>query len=237
MAAIRLTEASKYNTGEFAALRAIAIDLARSKIGAVPALTDNSTGVAAASIVDLAVPTAKFDATAAGGATATAFNAALTVFENVGKVLTNSFNVVRTKLGLPLLVAQSGTEAAANTIPAMTKTVATTNGATSLDYAEGRARMEGAKRNLNDLVNGYNEIMKAVGMPTLINDLGNVDSTDDNLEAIADAAAAVNFTSAVSKAAVDAFLTGLANNIATIATEFDVNMAAAITQPSSIVAA
>lgn len=218
-APIRLNVNAGYTRGESDALRALTQDIARLRVenAGVPDLTDNSTGTAAATIVNMLPPTAAFDATAAGGALRTGFNTAVDKFEDACRVLTNSLNNVAARVGLPRLTALSGTQATANVIPALDKTVTTTNGATSLDYAGGRTTMQAVRRNMNDLVNHFNRVMDALGNRRISSSILGGDVTDTTLEAIPDAAASATGASAVSKATADAFLTAVANNIATLA--------------------
>jgi len=220
MPAILLNSAASFfmHPKEFAVLKGIAVDLARLKIenAGVGDLTDNSTGTAASSFADMVVPSAPFNAVSAGGATRTAWNTAVGKIEDAGKVLSNSFNNARVRIGRELFSAASGTQASADTIPAQDLTVATTSGVTSLDYAEGRAAMIVAKDNISKLANGLNEILRALGAAPYTNNLtGNM--IGYALAAIPSAAASATGASAISKAAADAFLTAAADNLATIA--------------------
>lgn len=204
-------------------IRGLAVDHARIKleIAAIGDLTDNTTGVAALSVVDQVLPTAVFDASAAGGATRTEFNTAIGKFEDAGKVLVNAFNDARARLGLPLLSAASGAEAAADTIPAQDKSVNTTSGATSLNYTAGRTAMQKAKDNLHRLVRGLNDIRVAVGHEKLATALSGSLPSDYALVTIADAAADADGATAISKAVADTFLDSLADNLATIAASWN----------------
>ncbi len=209
---------SKVHDGTLAdAIRGIAIDLARTKVAtaSVPDLTDNSTGVAAASIVDQVIPSVAFDATSAGGADRAATNTAFGKIENAGKVLVNSFNNVRVRIGLPVMSA-FGTAAAADTIPAQDLTVTTASGTSAIDFNTGRASMLSAKKNIGSLVQGFNEIMAALGETKVASAMLG-DLPFGALVDIATADAAATGASSIAKTVMDAFLTASAANIATLA--------------------
>jgi len=228
MTAIRLTTAAQFFIPPkvFDLFKGIAIDLARGKVqdAGVPDLTDNSTGTAGSSFADLSVPSAKFDATSAGGATLTDWNTAVTKIENAGKVLVNSFNNVRARVGLPVMSAASGTQASADTIPAQDLSVAETSGATSLAFTSGRAAMLVAKDNISKLAMALNEILRAIGHSAVTQNLTG-DMLSYSLAAIPAASADTDGSSAVSKAVADAFLLASANNLATIAAAWNAAMA------------
>lgn len=210
-----------------AVIRGLAIDNANLKlqVAQVLDLTDNTTGTASGTtLVDLVVPSAAFDATSAGGAQLTAFNAALVKYENAGKVLTNALNLARTRLGLSLPTAATGTEATASTIPAQDKTVATASGTSAVDYVTGRAAMVKAKANLRALAASMNEVLVAIGQAPLTINTKDAYPQSMNLVAVTAASASATGASAVSKAAADAFLTGLANNLATMAAKWNASM-------------
>lgn len=230
MSAIKVTKdnfsgTSKIFDGSLAAMvRGLAIDNARGKIqnAQLTDFTDNSTGTAAASIADAVLPAAVFDASDAGGADQSALNTALGKFENAGAVLADGLNRIRSRFGLPLISTASGTIAAAMTIPAQDKTVASTSGTSAVDYASGVAQLKAAKQNLRKLVLAHNEILVALGHAKL----------DDNLNAgfpgsvaaLADVGAAdasEDGSSSIAKTVVDAFLTSLAAGVATIAASYN----------------
>lgn len=204
-------------------IRGILIDNARMKIEVtqVPDLTDNSTGVASATVsaVAMAIPTAPFDATSAGGAQLTATNAAFVKIENAGRVLVNSINNARARLGMPNMAAASGVQAAADTIPAQDKSVATANGVSAIDYATGIAAMLQTRKNIYRLFRGMNGLFRAMGEPIMSHTLINAANfpSDLNLSAITAASASATGASSISKTVMDAFLDACANNIATMA--------------------
>jgi hypothetical protein len=206
------------------ARRSGSIDNARNKVGPanIAALTNNTTGVAGSAVVDLVIPTSPFDATAAGGAQRAAFNTALGKVSDAGRVLVNALNVVRPLLGLDLLVQSFGTAAVANTLPAQDKTVATASGTAALDFATGVLAMKKVKDNHRRRVLAVNEVFAALGHPTIpVSALtgsfgGGLTMVDPGTPA-----AAATGASAVSKAVADAFLTAQANNLATVATKWN----------------
>ncbi len=220
----------KDSTGLAAQIRGLAVDNARRVMenAGVPDLTDSSGGAANASLaaVAMTIPTAAFDATSAGGAQLTASNAAFVKFENAGRVLTNSINNARARLGLSVMSAASGTQVTANTIPAQDLSVATANGTAAIDYATGIAAMKAIKKNVYRLYRGLNGVLKAMGEPpvtyTLIKEANF--PADVNLTAITAASASATGASSVSKTVMDAFLVAVAGNLATMASLWNFTM-------------
>jgi hypothetical protein len=218
-----------------AIVRGIAIDLAREKAAtaAIGDLTDNTTGVAAASIVDLVLPMAVFDASSAGGAQQSGFNTAIGKFENASAVLGNHLNELRARLGLELVSWASGTIASAGTLPAQDKSVSTASGSSALNYESGRTAMLLAKQNLRKLVRAFNECMVALGWPKLADALTGEFGDGYALVAIADAGAddqtgtADDGKTAISKTVADTFLDSLADNLATLAAYWNIRMGGA----------
>lgn len=212
-------------TGLENAIRGLAQDHARIKLenAGIADFTDSTSGAAAADAAAVAVQAAAFDAGSAGGALRTDFNTQITQIRNGLAVMADHCNNVRARLGLAPMVWSEGTIAAAGTIPAITKTVTTTSGATSLDYAEGVAVMTAARNNLATLVVGLNEIASAIGEPVLTEaTLGTPARTTHTLEVLASAAAAASpYDSAVSKAAADIWFTAMAANMASMALKWN----------------
>ena len=246
MSAIKVTQDYFGSSGRLygsdglgAVIRGLAIDHARTKImtSDVPDLTDNSTGTAGASLVDQVVPT-EFDATTANGADLTEFNAAIAKFEDAGKVLANSVTNARTILGLSAITALSGTAATADTIPALDQSVASASGTSAVDFAAGRLTMAQAKANLERLYRAVNEVLVAVGADKITSGLKTQGAAGENLPAITAATASADGSSALSKAEADDFLDDLADNIATIAANWNAAMdqGAATAAPLNVVA-
>jgi hypothetical protein len=227
------------SNGLGAVVAGLAIDHARIKVqvAAVTDMTDSSTGVAGASITDLAIP-AVFNATAAGGAALATLNTAIGAARDAQKVIGNKLNTVRTILGLPAVVTHEGVEAAAGTVPAQTKTVTTANGATAAD-ATARTALTVLKANQRKLALALNEILVAIGLAELKVSLGGQITSGagvTDLPVVPAAVASATGANSISKAATDAFLTGLANNYATMAASWNAAMAQADTAPLRVVA-
>ena len=222
MAVVKLDNSAKFGMHPqlFAALKGLAVDNARGKlaVAAVPDLTDSSTGTAGSAFTDSAIPSAAFDATVAGGADLTTTNAALLKFENASKVLNNSLNNARSRIGLPNMSAASGTQASPNVIPAQDLTVSTANGTAAVDYASAKSAMSTAKSNLGMLMAGLNELRAALGMGPVPQGAyrGDTNASRAMLD-VATVTASATGASSVSKAVMDAFLASMANNLATFA--------------------
>lgn len=211
--------------GLAAILRGLAIDNARLKVevSTVKDFTDNSTGVAGASIVKMGVPTVAIDGTAAGGVTASALNTSLGKIANAGNVMANTINEASSLLGLVATTAASGTQAAADTIPALDKTGASGAGNAVADFATAVTALKRARDNVHHLTNGVNEVLVALGQaPVPCAKVSHV--LDKALLAIPTVNASTTGTSAISKTAVDAYLTAVANNIATLAAAWNAAM-------------
>lgn len=204
-------------------IRGLAIDHARNKVGPanVPALTDNTTGAAAASVVDLVLPTAPFDATSAGGAQRAAYNTAVGKINNAGKVLSNSVNDVRALLGLDSVTHGFGTEATPDTLPALDKVVTEGNGNTALDYESGLASMKKVKANQRKLLRAVNEVFVALGEDPVSSSFKGSVGSDLTAADPGTAAASATGASAISKAVMDTFLDSVADNFATIADKWN----------------
>jgi hypothetical protein len=209
-------------------VRELSADLARLKLqqlataAEITDFTDSSTGTAAATFADMVQPVAAFDATSANGATRTDFNTAVDTVENAMAVLADGLNRARARVGFNAMSAP-GTITTAFTVPAVTKSVNTTNGATSLDYSDGVLKMLIVKRNMKHLVGAWNELRVAMGF-TPIADAINIPTgytASLALAAVANAAASATGASAISKAVADTFLTKCADNIATMAAQWN----------------
>ena len=208
-----------------AILRGILIDSARLKVEVVGVadLIDNSTGVAAASLVAVPVPTVAINGTTAGGTLASALNTSLGKVQNAGLVLENTINEARAPLGLPLLTGLSGTQAAANTIPAQDKAGTTGAGALAADYASSVAAFSVAKSNLVRLIHGTNEVLGALGLAPLVVGQGQT-ALDLALGTIPTVAASTTGSSALALTDATAFFTAYANNVATLAVAWNAAM-------------
>lgn len=203
----------------FKALQGLAVGLARSRLEAsgVPDLTDNSTGTAGTSLADVPIPASAFDASAAGGTQLTALNTSIGKIENAGRVLVNSFNKVRAIVGLPLLTAANGTEAAANTIPAQDTSATAASGTSSVDFESAIAAMKVAAGNVGILAHGLSQIRAAIGEPAVVSSAYRGHFTSLALADIPTVVAATDGSSSVATAAATSFLAAVANNLATLA--------------------
>jgi hypothetical protein len=205
--------------GLAAAVRGLAIDHARIKVevAQVADLTDNSTGTNGGAIVAMTVPTAAFDASAAGGVTSSALNTSLGKLENAGAVLVQSLNNVRARLGLDILSHASGTVAAADTIPAQDLTGTGGTGNTTPTFTSAVTALTQAKKNVYRLARATNEVLVAIGEEPLdIAAMAGMPS-DYALTAITATSASADGVASVAKTVVDAFLAAVANNLASIA--------------------
>jgi hypothetical protein len=190
------------------------------------AFTDNSTGSSAGGVtIALAVPATAYDGSSTGAAPAAAFNTAMDAFQNACAVVAEHFNDVMEKLGLTTLTdSTAGTVAVEGTIPAQTKALTTTSGATAIDFTTGAARMSTARNNIATLIRAFNQIASAVVHTTLTDSTGGSPSTTLTLSTIADATAGTGTpagATSISDAAMDVFLTALADNVAVLASKFN----------------
>lgn len=207
-------------------LRSMLTDTARLKVevSAVPDFTDNSTGVAASAFAALPSLGAAIDATTAGGVTTASFNVATVKFQNAGKVISNSISVALTLLGLPVTASATGTQVAADTIPALDKIGVAGNGTAAVSLASAVAAATVANANLARLGNGVNAVFAAIGAPVLSETVFGPHALDLTLIAIPSGVSVAAGPGAVSKTAVDAYFTAYANNIATIAAKWNAAM-------------
>jgi hypothetical protein len=220
-----------------ALVRGLAIDNARNRFAAanVADLTDNTTGAAGASLVDLKDHVTPFNASSAGGAAGDAFTDAVNAAVNAQKTLANSVNAARTILGLPLVSATEGTQATANTLPALTKTVASASGNMVASASSAKKVMKNLKDNQRKLSRAMAEVFLALGEKPPKSGFHGQVSADLNLAPKGNLSATSDGKNAVSKADADAFLTGLANNYATLAAAWNGVMGGAA-KPLSVVA-
>lgn len=235
---------SREPEGLAAILRGVAADNARLRLKtlALTALTDNTTGVSSGApytVVDTAIPTAAFNATAANGATLTVLNTAITNINNAHAVLGTALNLALSPLGLtPITGLATGVVTTANTIPALTKTVTTSSGVAAADYATARAQMLIAKNNHQKLLRAMQLLLVGLNDTAIVSSmLGNY-SQDFVLNAPGAAVASATGASALAATDANAFLTAMANNMATLAATWNAALtdAAAGTRPLSVVA-
>jgi len=213
---------SREPDGLAAILRGLAIDNARLKveINTVKQFTDNSGGTAGSGLVALTIPLVAIDATSAGGAQVTALDTSLGKIANVGKVMTGTINEASALLGLPASSAVSGSQASADTIPALDTASTSANGATAATFASAVAALRVAKDNLARIANGMNAVFAAVGAAKVSATVLGPHALDLGLLAIPSVLGA-GPTAAAKKADVDAFLAAYANNVATLAAKWN----------------
>lgn len=221
MVAIRLRSQNKFqmSTLEYNLIRGILIDNARKaiQVAGVADLTDNSTGTGGTSFTDVPLPSGAFNATSAGGAQTTGFNTSLGKINNAFRVLTNSMNNARGRLGMPLLVAVEGTQAAKDTVAALDLSVTTTSGATSADYASASAAMTNVRRNLTLMEDAFQHLLDAVGNNREVNTSKADFALTSTMTVTGTVTSSADGTNSLSKADCDLFLAAVANNIATLA--------------------
>ncbi|MET4190664.1 MULTISPECIES: hypothetical protein [unclassified Bradyrhizobium] len=219
----RINESMKYTLGgqTYDVLRGMAQDVARRTLEAagIVDLTDNTTGTAnATAYVDIPLPVLAIDATAAGGVTASSLNTSIGKIENAIRVAAAALNNVRGRVGLPLLVAVSGTIAAANTLPALDLTGSAGTGAAAADYASTVSALTNLKANINLLENSFQHVLDALGNNRQTMGLrANVSALNRTMTAAGTVTASATGTSAVAIADVTAFLAGAANALASLA--------------------
>jgi hypothetical protein len=207
-------------------IQGLAVDNARIliQVAGIPDFTDNSTGVvSAAGIVDIRSPRVPTLNTANTVASLSDLNAALTKVYNAEAVLIEVANKARTVLGLPLGVAAGGVVATSGTIPALTKSVASSTSTSAVDFASAKGAIRIAEQNLRNVVRQINEVIYAVGLPEVPE--GSVGKWTPSLALTnVQAAASVVGGNSALKTEVDAALTAMANNIATLAARWNAAM-------------
>jgi hypothetical protein len=225
MTAIRLRADTKFTIGPYVynALRALAIDNARNKIevAGVADITDNTTGTAGTSYAALAVPTVAIDATAAGGVQLTALNTSFGKIENAYRVLSNSINNVRGRLGVSLLKATTGTQVTKDTLPALDLSSTGATGATAADFVTSKAVMANIVANLALLDDSFQHVLDCLGNTREVSAFQGLASLNSNVVALGVAIASTTGTGALAKTDADAFLAAVANNLATFAARWN----------------
>lgn len=221
-------------TGLAAVIRGLAIDNARLAVQttAVPDFVDNSTGVAAATVADVVVPKTVTNASASAiGSPKAALDTALNGIEDALSVLAENVNKGRTRLGL-VAVTYSGTVTTSGTIPAVTKALAATSGASTATLKSARASIQAAKNGLARVLMATNEVLVAVGEAKIKSSLTFADLSALAVPNPAATVASATGADAASDTEVDAALTALANGIATVASKWNAAMSQA-SQPTT----
>lgn len=209
-----------------AILRGLAIDNARSKINVstIPDIVDNSTGTASLNytIEALTIP-APYTKTGTDIASKTAFDAAVVKIDSALNSLLIASNRTRRQLGLPMIIRNSSAVVTA-AIPALDLALVAVNGTgnNAVEANTAIAQLTIIRNNFATVLAGINALGTALGYP-IVEDIsggatyGNWAST--TLVANAATAAGVAGTAStqsLADPAVDAFLTSIANNIATV---------------------
>lgn len=203
---------------------------ARAALTVPTAIIDSSTGVAAATVVAVPLP-GKF--THVDGqsdlAQLASFNTAAITINNGIAVLAEHLSVNgNVKLNIPAITGGDGVIAVSGTVPAATKTVTGVDGATAtaLGRLEAGSALSALRNNLATVVRAYNALAVAIGVDTLTDNSGGKPTLTDytlvNRVVAATGVAAAG--DAASKAAVDAALTALANDIATVAAKINTSL-------------
>lgn len=217
------------------ALEALIQNNARSRLSAVTAMTDSSTGVVAPALVSIPTP-GRFTHT--GGATIasrTAFNTAIGKVDEAINVLAKHLSdngMTKAELGAFILNA-SGAITTAGTIPALDKTVTGTDGAANagLKRTDAAASISALRNNLSTVVRAYNALAVALGVSTVQDATGGKASLNSFAlvnEVVASAGVGPSGDPA-SKADVDVVLTAFATDIATLASKINTILFAAAT--------
>lgn len=215
-----------------AVIRGLAIDAARRRAtdAGITDFTDNSTGTAAATLPDLTLPTEAFESSSSDAAQTTALNTALGKIENASAVVASQLNLLRGKIGLPLITWSVGTIAAAGTIPALDLTVTGANGATAAAYSSGRSALDVAKGNIRRLVSAFNGTMAALGYTALPSNLSGSYSSNLALVDIPTVTAddqtdnTLDGKTSLRKTTTDTFLTAVGAIFATMASHWNAVM-------------
>lgn len=212
------------------AIAALAQEFARNRVGAAApvALTDSTTGTAAATLAAVVTPVAGIKDGAATFALKAAFDTEIGLIEDANRNLlakTNELIVLITSTGgrkvqdLPLGAA------VANILAAITP--ATVGGVTSVvDATTGIAQIVTARNNQAAIAAGINYCNIAMGLPPVSDFSGGVFTVTTQYPTVSAAATAAavtaNGASTLTLASVNAALTALTNNISTMAVGLNV---------------
>lgn len=208
-------------------VEAVARNNARSILSSanLAALTDSSTGTAGSTFTPVLTVDTKVVLSGTNLSPRDGFNTAIGVTDNAIAVLATYFNVAFTALGIPLITLGTGNVVTPATIPAQTKTIAGVDGTAGNGMLrfDANAALVRARNNFSTLIRAYNTVAVALGVATIADNTGG--SVPGALMVVgakltagtAISAGAVATSDLASKAGIDAALTALANNIATLA--------------------
>lgn len=190
---------------------------------AIADMTDNSTGasggnVAAALAVPMAFTSAGTDAAPKAGT-----DTALTALRSAITTVATSALAINNAIGMDAFTISTGGTNGAGTVAALTKTVTAVAGSagTGCGYATTAALLTQYRTELARLVKVVNVIAVGVGLTPITNSVGPDTGSNNNFAALgvdtgtAATAPQAAASGTVSKAAMDTFLTGAANTIAT----------------------
>lgn len=210
-------------------LRGLAIDNARLAlaVASVTDFVDNSTGVAAATVVDVTPPTDVIDASASAvGSPKAGLDTALGKLDDAFAVLAENINKARTRLGLPVLT-YSGTVAVSGTVPACDKTLTAVSGASAATKDSVNTALTRARNSLASLTYAVNEVFTAIGQTVVASAIGNHGSISTDLVDIGITTASATGADAASDTVVDTALTAIVANVATLASKWNTAMSQA----------
>lgn len=212
------------------ALRGLAQDNARNRIevASLTDVTDSTGGTAGTTTVAVTTPSA-FTVTATDASPKAGFDTATGKLANCAAEFADFLNPILATLGLEQIVQGNGTVGSAGTLAALdlTLTAVDGSGSTALEAVSAAAQIVIARNNQATILRKINEICTAVGDNTLANNTGGTpDKTTFTLDDRAATSAGVDGTalSTLSDTAVDAALTALGNNYATMAAHINTTL-------------
>jgi len=215
----------KGDEGLSALIRGLAQSVARTHIDTNLDLTDSSTGSADTDgiIEAQSSPLTAFTKAGTDCAPKAGFDTAVGKIANAMAVLAEHVNTINTDLSLPAITdSTGGTVGTSGTVPALDKTLTAVN-SNCVDATTANATLAVIKTNMATLYGVVDRIAVAVGTSKLSSSLGELYSGGVTLEAISSTGTSVDGTadSTLADATVDAELTAIANNIATLSWKLD----------------
>ncbi|MCA1775271.1 MAG: hypothetical protein LC676_06580 [Loktanella sp.] len=219
-------------TGLAAVVRAMAQHMAKEAVDAltVGSMTDNTGGTAQTTFMRIPMNFAPFDSSSGGGANDAETNTALAALADAHAVLAEHVELVRPTLGLEpvsLGAGHGGNIATSGTVPALTLSVADSQGTASVERKSTLAALDKVAQNQGVLAKAVNEARAAVGLPT---DLGGLPFGGEPayvLEAIGSVNAKAAEEWSIADEDVSGALEIAADNMATMAALFDEAITAA----------
>lgn len=203
--------------GLAAQIRALAIDMARVKFDAATYTppTDSSGGTnQTAGLPAMAIPSADFDASAAGGVTVTALNAQVALIKDGQGQMGTYLNTLRASIGLPAL---TGALTTVGTIAAQAASATGGTGNATPTRATVVATFTAIRNNYATLAKAANEVAAALDYTRLTDSSGG-SKLLTAIAAVPDVVASTTGANSVSKVTVDAFLAAQRNALKTLTT-------------------